>query len=206
MSDTPDDTQEDGNAVVIPKTLDQSRLYILARSTPLLSFLLADMPTQIAVEVDIDEQFPRVEDDGDDTRILINYRNNRGNSKLSKLLDSDRLERTFDIDHFLDGFLQALQPTNLPEDPIQQAESILMAAMQMAITTVLGFNQEGQSEKTKSLSSQVLQSVVAIIFDDPLDVIVALNDPAADDNNEVGDPIVVGMWVVKTRPQVEPTE
>ncbi len=188
---------------IFSSTLLESKIYLLARSIPLFQELIPDIKTQMASELEIDEMFPREPDDEDHTRILINYSNLKGNPVLFKLLDKDRLDRVFDIDGFMNGLMLALQKdiSNTNPEPFNEAtiQPIILTTLNLAVTTVLGINTEGVTEKTANLSNVVLCSLMAVLFNDALDVIIAVNDLPLKEGANHSETVIVGMWIVKSR-------
>lgn len=188
---------------IFSSTLLESKIYLLARSIPLFQELIPDIKTQMASELEIDEMFPRESDDEDHTRILINYSNLKGNPVLFKLLDKDRLDRVFDIDGFMNGLMLALQKdiSNTNPEPFNEAtiQPIILTTLNLAVTTVLGINTEGVTEKTANLSNVVLCSLMAVLFNDALDVIIAVNDLPLKEGANHSETVIVGMWIVKSR-------
>jgi hypothetical protein len=188
------------SSVFLPK-LDDSKLYQLARSTSLLSFLVPDITTQMTVELELSETFPRVEDDGDDTRILVNYTNLKGNAIIYKFLDHERLDRQFAIDGFMDGFMRQVQRDDSSVDVSEESiNATILTALNVAITTVLELNTtEGMNKNAQGVSHIVLRSLVAILFNDALDVIVAVQDRPLKEGQTSPEAMVVGLWIVKQR-------
>lgn len=188
---------------IFSNTLLDSKLYLLARSIPLFQELIPDLPTQMKSELEIDEIFPRGPEDEDHTRILINYSNLKGNPMLFKLLDIERLLRVFDLDGFMSGLMEALQkdilntnPEPFNEDTVQP---IILTTLNLAVTTVLGVNTDEVTQQTLDLSNIVLCSLMAVLFNDPLDVIIALNDLPLKEGANRTETVIVGMWIVKSR-------
>lgn len=188
---------------IFSDTLLESKLYLLARNIPLFQELIPDLPTQMKSEIEIDEIFPREAEDEDHTRILINYSNLKGNPMLFKLLDRERLSRVFDLDGFMNGLMEALQtdifntnPEPFNEDTVQP---IILTTLNLATTTVLGVNTDEVTQQTLDLSNIVLCSLMAVLFNDPLDVIIALNDLPLKEGANRTETVIVGMWIVKTR-------
>lgn len=188
---------------IFSDTLLESKLYLLARNIPLLQELIPDLPTQMKSEIEIDEGFPREAEDEDHTRILINYSNLKGNPMLFKLLDKERLTRVFDLDGFMNGLMEALQkdilntnPEPFNEDTVQP---IILTTLNLAVTTVLGVNTDEVTQQTLDLSNIVLCSLMAVLFNDPLDVIIALNDLPLKEGTNHTETVIVGMWIVKSR-------
>lgn len=200
MSDEIEQVEESN---VFSSTLLESKLYLLARNIPLFQELIPDINTQMGSEIEIDEMFPREPDDEDHTRILINYSNLKGNPVLFKLLDKDRLDRVFDLDGFINGLMLALQKdiSNTNPEPFNEAtvQPIILTTLNLAVTTVLGINTEGVTERTANLSNVVLCSLMAVLFNDALDVIIAVNDLPLKEGANHTETVIVGMWIVKSR-------
>ena len=190
---------EDIADTIVKKTLLDSKLYALIKNEGLFDKLAPDLPTQMTVATDIEENFPRTEDDGDDTRILINYNNLKNNSVLYNLSDHERLYRAFDIDDFMNGFVQAVGNDTSDTSVVSWVPTILLA-LNGAVTTSLGFNDgEGVSQGTKAISETVVKSLVAILFDDALDVVIAVNEMPIRPDQTQTESMVVGAWIVKQR-------
>ena len=180
-------------------TIDTSKLYQLARQTPLLEFLVPDLPTQLQIGLEIEDTFKREDDDGDDTRILINYRNLKGNSVLYKFLDHERLSRQFNIDGFMDGFMQSIQKEPSVDVSLDAINATILAALLLSVTTVLGLNtEEGVTKNTEEVSKVVLSSLTSILFNDALDVMIAVQEqqPEGQTDSEV---VIAGVWIVAQR-------
>lgn len=198
-----DEIEQVEESNVFSSTLLESKLYLLARNIPLFQELIPDINTQMGSEIEIDEMFPREPDDEDHTRILINYSNLKGNPVLFKLLDKDRLDRVFDLDGFMNGLMLALQKdiSNTNPEPFNEAtvQPIILTTLNLAVTTVLGINTEGVTERTANLSNVVLCSLMAVLFNDALDVIIAVNDLPLKEGANHTETVIVGMWIVKSR-------
>lgn len=179
------------------KTLVTSKLYALARQQSLLAFLQPDFPTMMAVEQQLDSYEPRTETDKDATRILVNYTNAKGNAILYPITDHVRLERIFDLDDFMNGYLTSIgdeaQITGM--DPVDAG---LVSVLNFCVRVVLQF-ESNVSSSMKTLSLTVLQSLVSIVYDDPLDVVISVNETPVVDNPDKTVPILAAMWTVKQR-------
>ena len=193
-------SEDINTSVVKPKSIIESKLYTLARNIPLLEFMVPDLPTQMAVETEIEQTFPREEDDSDNTRILINYVNLKGNAVLYKFLDDERLDRLFDIDHFMDGFSQTIKMNKSENNDLNVINTSILSALNMAAVTTIGLNDGPDvSDKTKILAKIVLQSLTAILYNDALDIIIALNEMPLKEGQTETESMIVGIWIVKQR-------
>lgn len=182
------------------KTIVDSKLYSLAQETQLLAFLIPDLAAQMGTETEIDENFPRDADDTDSTRILINYRTIKGKSALYKFNDAERSQRTFDLDHFLNGYMVALGTEASSGDPIRDINFAILSALNMATNAILGLNDGPTPKATMTLCHHVLSSIVNIVYKDPLDVVIALNEMPMKDGEDSSNSVIAGIWVVKQRP------
>lgn len=190
----------------------ESKLYTVLRSKSFFDHLTPTIDVLMATEIEIEEMIPRLEEDGDATRILVNYVNPRGNSSLYKILDSDRLARRFDIDGFMNGLVASMQESATTqiitedEDSDKLVATSVLFALNMALGIVMQLDNDPNITKaTKGVSEVVLRSLIALIFNDAKDVIIGLVEkPSADDPKKTT-PTIAGMWVVKERenPQLE---
>lgn len=186
--------------------ISDSKLYSLFSTKNFFEYLTPDIVSQMKVELELDEIFPREADDGDDTRILINYINPRGNPTLYKILDNERLKRTFDIDHFMNGLLLSLQPEGqgiaLDDEAASDkliTDSILFA-LNMSLGIVMGLDTSTEvTQATKDVSEVVLRSLVSLVFHDAKDVMIVLIDRPSDDDPTKTVPTIAQMWTVHLR-------
>jgi hypothetical protein len=173
-----------------------SKIAAFAREHTLLSYLIPPIDIQILTESTIDEQMPRTEDDSDDLRILVNYKNERGNTIIYPLLNPERYDQIFTIDDFLAGYRDSLDGAEFPDDPVQQVDMILMSGLTMALSSILQISPEDTSESAIILSNQFLKAIMTIVYDDPLDVIIFCQDHP----DMKGVVQIDNIWTVKTRP------
>lgn len=183
-------------------TLQESKLYELSRRKQLLDFLVPDIATQMTVELEIEDTFKREAIDKNHTRILVNYSNLKGKSLLYKLVDAERLDRRFGIDGFMDGFMKQIQKEDQQVDvSIEAINATVLAALNVAVSTVLGINdQEGLTKNTEEVSKVILQSLTSILFNDALDVMIAVQEKPLSQGQTIPEAIIVAMWIVKQRP------
>jgi hypothetical protein len=192
-------------ATIIP-TLTESNLFILARSKNLLAFLGAEINVQMAVELKIDEIFPREPDDNDDTRVLINFTTASGKSSSYKLNDNQRLGRRFDVDKFMSGFVEAVSEAEAVNPAMDQVDANILAALNMAVNIKMELtNGSDITNATKVLADSTLFSLVSIVYNDPLDAIIHIEERKPEEGEEQGTAVITGMWAVKQRKLPEPT-
>lgn len=180
--------------------LHDTKLYQLCRSTRILEGLVPELPTQISVEMDLSERFPREDEDGESTRILINYTNMKGNSTLFKVVNHERMTSQVDIDDFLVKYADFMKDTNLPEDPLPQMTTLVMAALTFSVGTLLGLDDEDGAgiKQAKHMAQWFIGAATSIIYDDPLDVVIAVKEvPSSHGNGSF--PTIVAIWCVKSR-------
>lgn len=181
---------------VTKPTLVDSKLYGLARGAHLLGELIPELTTQISVEVSLEDDFPRTQEDGDATRILINYTNSRGRSQLYKFTDTARLTTTFDIDDFLMNYGQEAAPPPPGVEPVEAMEYLLRTCLTYSVGSILSLM--GEHNAPPQLAQQVVSAIVAIVYDDPYDVVIAIADGVHKETGEVI-PTITAAWIVKTR-------
>lgn len=184
------------------KMIVESKLHTLTSETQLLEFLVPDIGVQAGTEAEINENFPRLDTDEDHTRILINYKNVKDNAMLFNILDMDRYNRKFDIDHFLSGYMKAINIEAEGDDPIKNINLAVLAAINISLNTALELSDEKPKEAAKALATEVLISLICLIYRDPLDIVIALNENPPKDEESESESVIVAMWVVKRRPEV----
>jgi hypothetical protein len=177
------------------KLLRDNKLYAIACDTQLLSALDSDMSNKMLIELEFDDTAPRTEEDGDTTRVFITFRNAKGNVSLFKMTDPIGLDRAFDFDHFVAGYQQSVQFVNLPEDPIEVLNITFLSLMNSALADHLGFGERRRKANAQSMSGTVILSTIAVLFNNPLDMYIALAQRDAD-----SPPVLQGMWPIKRRP------
>jgi hypothetical protein len=150
-------------------------------------------------ESDIDAACPRTDDLGEDTRILVNYTNLRGNSTLFQIMDKDRLEKAskIDIDDFVQNYGSEILENQDIEDPVSQMKLAVVAALTFSVMTCIGMGDPSDTNNLKLLAEWFVRSCIAVVYDDPKDILILLRERPM----EGGEPITVitNIWVVKTR-------
>ena len=182
--------------------LEKSKLYALARSVKLLEFLEKDLPFCMEVETELDAVMQRTPEDADHTRIFLNYTNVRSKSVLFNLRDPLRLDRQFDVDNFLAGYAERIKDALEESDQVAASNFLLAQALTMAASTVLGLDPQLKSGKVREVAENVLTSIVSVLFNDPLDVIILIEDRQVPGQPNAVSTLISGMWVVKNRSEV----
>lgn len=179
------------------KKISQSDLYKFASQVNLVEFLEPDIAVKMGVEHQIDTDIPRTEKDGDSTRIFVNYVNRNKRSILYTILDDQRLDRQFDIDHFLDGYTAMM---NFAEDNGNDQGKIVAlttSALNLSIFEILGLSPDS-TRNSKEVSSRVFPTLLSILLNDPLDAVLVVEEVP---NPKEGHPgvIISRMWTIKKR-------
>jgi len=182
-----------------PLMLVESKLYRLNVDENFLGFLEADVSTKMQVELVLGDSFPREDQDGNDTRIFMNFTNLNGNGATFKLNDDKRLARVFDIDGFMNG-LYARVNEGLDENfTMEVIRPTLVTAINTAVMNALELTAEPQLPQVKTASENVLRSLVSTLLNDPLDAIILLQEQPLRDGQSETDAVVVGIWTVQHR-------
>lgn len=173
--------------------LMHSSMYELARKVSLTNHLEPDILVRMMAEADFDAEFTRTEANGDNTRIFIRYvgRNKRVQHFL--LEDDVRLTRKFPIDKFVSQYLASQGGTFAKDTPEEQVRHGSLMLLRTAVSSVLGYG-EDIAKSSLPFMEAYIRSVVAIYFDDPLDVVVEITES---DNKE--EPNLTAMWVLHPR-------
>jgi hypothetical protein len=183
----------------VKPTITESKLFKVARGEQLLSSMIPALPNQMAVETEIDAAYPRTEDDKDHTRIWVNFRNLKGNDMLVKVADTVRLESTFDIDKFLSGYSAAIMPNAVSTDDVENVNVLLLGVLNTALLDVLKINGDKDLNKRSTVANNVLTALISIIYNDPLDVFISLQEKASKTEGQGNDAVIQAMWQVKQR-------
>lgn len=175
--------------------LKDSKFFELCRSIDLMNDLVPDIRVQMIAEAELQELAPRNPDIGIATRILVNYTNEKGNSSLFQIVDSDRLEKssTINIDEFLGNY-----DVGEIEDPIIKMKLTVVSALTYSLVVCLGISDEKEHHVAKALCKWFVKSCISVIYNDPLDILILLKDKVLDNNAVVT--IIDKIWVVKVRP------
>lgn len=175
------------------KTLVDSKLYKLARTTQLAEHLEPDIDAKIKTEFFINNEQPRVDDDGQDTRIFIVFTSVKGNSTLVKMTDTKRLSNQFNIDKHLAQYQNTLfPPETLPtQDPVMVINGVISAAIEYLSMVLIGL--EEVAGDNLNIANLIIPSIISIVYNDPLDVFVSLVEQP---NGEIR---LKNMWAVKIR-------
>lgn len=183
--------------------LRESKLYALSKERDLLNGFAPDIRLQMAVEMTLEDGLGREASDGDDMRIIINYTNSRGRSLPTKTLNHFRMESSIDVDDFLSKMAESLQEGNEQiQDPIEQIGQAFKTALNLSVLQVINV-EPTKTAKEKNLANTVLVSLLATIFDDPLDVFIQVQEVPTTDGTATT-PMVVACWRVKARPEEAP--
>lgn len=179
--------------------LKESKLYTLCRSTALLDDLVPDIRVQMIAESDIEQTCPRDEKLGDATRILVNYTNSRGNSTLFQITDNDRLESpvNIDIDDFIQNYGSEMFDNQDIEDPIAQMKLSVVAALTFSVMTCIGMGDHSDTKSMKALAEWFVRACVAVVYDDPKDILFLLREKPMEDGTFVT--VITNIWIIKTR-------
>jgi hypothetical protein len=186
-------------AEVAPVTLRDSKLFTMAKAQQLLAYMIPDIRVMMGAEVEISENHPRTEKDGDATRILMNFRTLKGDDIVFVELDNERLDSTFTIDDFMNGYMSAIAPEDVSSDPVDNINVVLLSALNMSASVATGIDRKGQ--QILGVSKKVLKALVSIIYDDPLDVFISMQERAPAEGQDTSDVIIQAMWAVKKRPE-----
>lgn len=179
--------------------LRESKLFTLCRSTALLDDLVPDIRVQMIAESDIEETCPRAEDLGDATRILVNYTNSRGNSTLFQITDNDRLDTavSIDIDDFIQNYGSEMFDNQDIDNPIAQMKLSVVAALTFSVMTCIGMGEPSDTKSMKALAEWFVRACVAVVYDDPRDILILLREKPMDDGTFVT--VITNIWIIKTR-------
>lgn len=180
--------------------LAESKFFELCRKELLFSHMVPEIDLQMAVETEMEASYPRSETDGEATRILISYRNSRGNSQMFCVTDTDRMETDsrFDIDDFISKYAEALDNGSMPGDVVSKASSLVLSALSYSITAALDLGSVVESPRVKAQAEWFIKSAISVIFNDPLDVLIAVSDVQAS-GDEGSSGRVNLMWALKRR-------
>lgn len=163
--------------------LNKSRLNTLARSTTLLADLVPNISIQMAMEMEMKETHPRAEGD-ESSRIFIVYTNDRGNNLIFRIDDNERMNREFNIDHFLHGYCEATKDDSIELDEVTQMSFHILGALTQAMAISLDIADGRMTPEVKSLSDNVLKSILSVLYDDSNDVMIMLRDKTIASNGE----------------------
>jgi hypothetical protein len=182
------------------KTIKDSKIYTLARSTSLLEQLVPDFDGQMRTEAYLENELPRLPEEGDNTRIFIVFTSHKKNTSMIKIVDRNRLTSEFNIDYHLANYQNAIfPPETLPtQDPVLIINGVLQAAVEYLSTVMIGL--EEQVGDNLTIAKILLPAITSVVYDDPLDVFIMLNE-----NRDTGESVVhlTKMWAVKSRNKVD---
>lgn len=177
--------------------LSNTKLAQIMHAIPFLEAMAPDFMVQLETEQTLDIEHPRTPEDGDATRIFINYTNKNGNQSLYKFLNPNRMRSEVNIDGFLEDFAKQ----HVSESYNQTPESLIAFSTQTALSfsavTALGLEEE-LNKSAVALAHMVLYALVSVLFDDPLDVVIFIRDLENKDTKEYS-PVMTNIWRVKKR-------
>lgn len=177
-----------------------SKLYTLAQTHKFLDHWEPEIDSKMIVESIIDEDYPRNDVTDVSTRIFMDYRNTLSDrSTLYLIPDTERLDRSFTLDDFLEGYKAQIEEAAKLDDPLQQLNYLLAEALHFCVISILGLNPQEVPKSTKPLCTKVLASIITALFDDPLDVVLCVVENIEEGQHQ-GDPKITALWKIKTRP------
>ena len=184
---------------ITKKTLRDSKLYQVTSQVQLLDSLVPNIDVLVTVETYLAATYPREEDGSDlnTTRIFIHYTNKNGNSSQVLLTDSARLDNTFDIDTFMDDSLEALVDDK-GEDPILITDRVIRNQLTFGTMAIVGL----EDSKIKVASQDIVRSLIATVYNDPLDVYIFLGETKSPNSDDY-DPSITAAFVVHPRKNLE---
>ena len=170
-----------------------------AGENPHLTSLVPDIRAQLLVEKIIDESYPRDDSLGEATRILINYTALNNKTQLYQFIDEERLDRSFPIDHFLNGYHTSLHADceNLEEEGL--LEKTILTALNTSLLSILGLDAEMSTKKLKALSETVVKSLVCLLTNDAKDVMILVNELALKEGQRETESQLRSLWTLKYR-------
>lgn len=180
--------------------LTETKLYRLARLERLFDHLVPDLSVQIMTESYIEAEMPRQDSDGDATRIFLNYATRTGKTMVYTMLARGRFDNpAIDVDDFLVGYTENLVGADLPPEPLDQARFLIKSALNYAVTCVLELDDEvGHGSRAMAVAKSFLDSTITVLYDDPLDVMISVQE-TQDKYSAEWYPNINGMWIVKVR-------
>ena len=184
-----------------PFDLKETKTYQLARLENLFGHLVPDMSVQLMTESYIDAELPRQAEEGDATRIVLNYASRKGKTMMYTFLAKGRFDApAIDVDAFLAGYTESLDGSELPDDPIDQARFLIKAALNYAVTCVLEMDDEvTNGDRAMKVAKAFIDSAITALYDDPYDVVISIQE-TEDKKSGEWYPNINAMWVVKNRP------
>ena len=187
------------------KTIVNSKLFELARSTQLLDDYIPNFETLVKTEVFLDTEYPRTPDDLDHTRIFMVYTSSKGNPIFSMIKDSARLNSTFNLDEQLAAYKDAIfDPETIPtNDPVEIINATISASLEYLSLVVLGIEQEAGDNL--NIAKSFVPALVSVIYNDPLDVFMNVSEVVNQDTGE-SHPHLTRVWAVKSRPNEQTTD
>ncbi len=186
---------------MVPFDLKESKLYALAQSEDLVAGFTPEFSARFSAESEIAENFPRDETDADSIRILINYTNLKQNSVLYKVNYKERMTSPADIDDFINKFVEVVinDPANpVSEDPVELLKLGLMTALSFSVTAALNVDTVETPTEASNLARWFIGAACATIFDDPLDVVMYVQEMTVPGSDETRTGIAA-MWCAKSR-------
>ena len=173
-------------------SLKESKLYTLARSTPLLDKFTPNVQIQVTTESELEEVYPREEDDKEDTRIFVNYTNTKGNSSVFKIMNRSRLNTPIDIDDFI---IKHSEASDDNEDPVDKITKTIMMMLSFSTNIMIGLEHGNKLEKI--LADKVLCALTSVVFDDPLDVVIGIREITTEGSDSI--PTIIAVWATRSR-------
>ena len=188
-------------------TLRESKHYALARTYHFFEGLKPSVEKQMIIAQAIEEHHPRallVAPDVDPVRIFLTY-TNKDKRNFQMLIQSVHpqddpgsiLDRSVDFDHFMAGYhTDAGTNQNLVGEDVEEQfiEQTLLAATKFAAIAALGLS----DDNIKTLGENILLSICAIVYNDPLDVFIHLMEAPAGEDGEAN-ATLRAMFCVQSR-------
>jgi hypothetical protein len=186
--------------IVETPQLVETKLYRLNADEPFLSFLEGDISTKMQVELVLDDEFPRSEEDGDVTRIIVNFTNLNGNGSNFIITDDLRLGRKFDLDAFINGFYAKLNEGIAQDDiAVELIKPTIATAINQGVMVGLEFTEEKYPPRAIATALDSVRSLVSVMLNDPLDAVILLQEQPLQEGQTETDAALVGLWTVKSR-------
>lgn len=191
-------------------TLKDSKLYnyLLTKEgdNPYLSSLVPDIRVQMITEQVMEENHPRDPSIVDATRIIVIYKSLQNKTQSFQIIDDERLNRSFPIDHFLSGYHNNIhqEQENLEEEGL--LEKTIIAALNMSLLSVLGLDAEMSSRRLKSLSETIIKSLVSILTNDAKDVMILIDELPLKEGQIETESQIRSLWSLKHRETIEKEE